>query len=127
MARDRFDFEDMEVFHRALEMIDAVDAFVEPIRGYRKALALQMFRSACSVAQNTAESTGRNGYRDRAHFLDIANSSARETGAGVAIADRLDIGSAADRRHLRELLTEIISKHTTNARLLRGRAESAKQ
>jgi four helix bundle protein len=121
MARDRFDFEAMEVLRRAMEMVEAVDSFVGPLRGYRKALAFQMFRSACSVPLNVAESTGRKGYRDRAHFLDIANGSARETGAGVAIADRLDIGTAADRRHLRVLLTEIIAMLTTNARLLRAR------
>ncbi|MGK7311576.1 MAG: four helix bundle protein [Candidatus Longimicrobiales bacterium M2_2A_002] len=127
MARNRFDFEDMQVFRRALELVEAVDDFVRPLRGYRKALASQMFRSASSVAQNVAESTGRNGYRDRARFLDIANGSARETGAGVAIADRLDIGSAEDRRYLRELLTEIISMLTTNARLLRERGRERRQ
>lgn len=110
------------MFRRTLEMIEAVDAFVRPLRGYRKALAFQMFRSACSVAHNVAESTGRHGYRDRAHFVDMVNGSARETGAGVAIADRLDIGTAAHRRHHRRHLTEIISMLTTNARLLRERA-----
>lgn len=124
MARDRFDFEDMEVFRRALELVEAVDDFVRPLRGYRRALASQMFRSASSVAQNVAESTGRNGYRDRARFLDIANGSARETGAGVTIADRLDIGTPEDRRHLRKLLTELISILTTNARLLRERSQT---
>ena len=123
MARGRFDFEGMEVFRRALELVEAVDGFVEPLRGYRRALAFQMFRSATSMAQNVAESTGRHGYRDRARFLDIANGSARETGAGVAIADRLDIGSPEDRRRLRALLTEIISMLTTSARLLRERGE----
>ena len=124
MARNRFDFEDMEVFRRAMELVEAVDEFVRPLRGYRRALASQMFRSASSVAQNVAESTGRSGHRDRARFLDIANGSARETGAGVVIADKLDIGSAEDRRHIRKLLTEIISMLTTNARLLRERGRT---
>ena len=122
MARNRFDFEGMEVFRRALELVDAVDGFVGSLRGHREALAHQIFRSASSVALNVAESTGRHGYRDRARFLDMANGSARETGAAVAIADRLEIGSDEERYHLRKLLTEIVSMLTTTARRLRERA-----
>lgn len=85
---------------------------------------MHMFDAAYSVALNVGESTGKESGLDRARFLDIANGSARETGAAVCIADRLGVGPEESRLRLRSLLVEIISMLTTQARLLRERAQS---
>ena len=122
MANDRFDFEDLKVFQKSLDLVEAADEFARHFRGHRKRLGFHLFDAANSVALNIGESTGKESRLDRARFLDIGNGSARETGAAVCIADRLDIGPADLRRRLRRLLVEIISMLTTNARLLRERA-----
>lgn len=124
MARNRFDFEDTASFQRALDLVEAADDFVRHFRGHRKSLGYHMFDAAHSVALNISESGGKESRLDRARYLDIANGSARETGAAVCIGDRLEIGPEDVRLRLRALLVELISMLTTQARLLRQRARS---
>lgn len=97
MAGNRFDFEDLEVFQRALDLVEEADGFVRHFRGHRRGLGYHLFDASYSVALNIGESTGKDSLLDRARFLDISNGSAREVGAAVCIADRLEIGPAEAR------------------------------
>lgn len=113
MPGDRFDFEMLWVFQRALELLAEVDAFVIRFCGHRRGLGWQMFDAATSSLLNIAESRGRTSGRDRAHFLDIANGSAHEVGAVVCAAEKLGIGPEAAREEIRRLALEVIAMLTT--------------
>ena len=111
--RARFDFEDLVVFRRALDLLEATDRLVYSFEGHRRKLAFNMFDAAGSVVYNIAESRGRKTTADRAHFLDVANGSAHETGAGACIAEHLRIGSPEARARVRTLSLEVIAMLTT--------------
>ena len=107
MKRDRFDFEDLAVFQQALDLLEEADRLVPHFDGHRRKLGWNMFDAAGSVVFNIAESRGRNTEADRAHFLDVAEGSAHETGAGVCIADRLGLGPPDLRARIRRLVLEV--------------------
>lgn len=117
--RERFDFEDLVVFRRALDLLEATDRLVSSFDGHRRKLGFNMFDAAGSVIYNIAESRGRKTRADRAHFLDMANGSAHETGAGACIAEHLRIGSPDARAHVRSLSLEVIAMLTTMTARLR--------
>lgn len=122
MKRDRFDFEELAVFQRALDLLVETDGLVVHFRGHRKPMGFNMVDAAGSVVYNIAESRGRKTVPDRAHFLDMANGSAPETGGGVCIADRLQIGTQEHRNRIRTLAVEVIAMLTTMTKNLRSRA-----
>ena len=121
MRHDRFEFEDLLVFQRALDLLQETDRLVPLFRGHRKKLGFNMLDAAGSVVYNIAESRGRRTVPDRAHFLDMANGSAHETAAGICIADRLDVGTEQHRARLRKLAQDVIAMLTTITRKLRSR------
>ena len=119
MPRLRFDFEGMAVFQRSLDLLEETDQLIRHFQGHRKGLGFNMYDAAGSVVFNIAESRGRRTMRDRAHFLDMANGSAHETGAGVCIADRLNLGPAESRARVRSASLEIIAMLTAMTKRMR--------
>ena len=103
-----FDFERLEVYQRAVDLVVLVDRFAPLFTGARRHLGWQLHRAAASVPLNIAEGSGRFGKLDKSHFYVMATGSAMECAAIVDIAERLDIGEASARAQLRQAL-----EHTT--------------
>lgn len=125
MGTDRFDFEDLDVFQRSLDLLERTDDLCRHFKGHRRGLGWHLFDASYSISLNIAEGSGRTSNMDRAHYLDIANGSAREAGGGVCIADRLDIGPPDLRREVRILLIRIISMLTKMTRSLRAKGKGS--
>jgi four helix bundle protein len=119
MRRDRFEFEGLVVFRKAVDLVEEVDRMVSHFQGHRRSTGLQMYDSATSIALNVAESRRRTTRADRARFLDIANGSASETAGALCIADRLEVGPEPARTRIRSLLHEIMAMLSTMTRTLR--------
>jgi four helix bundle protein len=103
-----FDFERLDVYQRAVEVVVLVDRFAPLFTGPRRHLGWQLHRAATSIPLNIAEASGRFRKLDKAHFYVMATGSAMECAAILDIADRLDIGEASARSQLRQTL-----EHTT--------------
>jgi four helix bundle protein len=116
MERDRFEFEGLNVFQKALDLLEETDRLAVHFRGHRRGLGFQMFESASSIVLNLTESRRRTTRRDQARFLDMANGSASETGGALCIADRLRIGPEATRQRIRALILEVTAMLTAMAR-----------
>jgi four helix bundle protein len=119
MERDRFEFEGLAVFQKALHLVEETDRLAVHFRGHRRGLGFHMFDAASSVVLNLTESRRRTTRPDRARFLDMANGSASETGGALCVADRLRIGPEAVRRRIRGLILEITAMLTAMTRNLR--------
>lgn len=122
-SRRGFDHEKLEVYQLSLELVEAVDRFVDRFTGARKHLGWQMHRAGCSIPLNIAEGNGWFGAKDRARFLAIAIGSSLECAAIVDIADRLGTGSEEDRQAIRGLLGSIVRMLIVLSRNLRDDAE----
>lgn len=123
MRRDRFDFEELTVFRKALDLVAETDRFVIHLSGHRRGLGFQMFDAASSVVLNLAESRRRTGRADRARFLDMANGSASETAGALCIAERLNAGPEEARRRIRTLALEVIAMLSSMAGNMRRPAD----
>ncbi|MGK7311465.1 MAG: four helix bundle protein [Candidatus Longimicrobiales bacterium M2_2A_002] len=103
-----FDHERLEVYKRSLELVEAVDRFVYRFAGNRRHLGWQLHRAASSIPLNIAEGNGRYRRNDKAQFFVVATGSALECAAVLDIGERLNVGSATERAHMRALLVEIV-------------------
>jgi four helix bundle protein len=85
-----FAFEDLEVYHLAVELAADVYKLLEVFPESEKfALTQQMKRSVTSIALNIAEGRGRGTDKDFARFLLQSRGSLLETVSGFHLAERL--------------------------------------
>jgi four helix bundle protein len=83
-----FDFEKLEVYQKALEVVDAAYDVARSFPAHeRYGLGDQLRRAAISIPLNIAEGSGRTK-RDFHHFLRNARSSCYEYAAVLQIAQR---------------------------------------
>ena len=71
------------------------------------ALGDQIRRSASSVTSNIAEGSGRNSYKERIHFIEIAYGSLMETFSQLQIAQNLGYLTAKDIDDIRPSFIEV--------------------
>jgi four helix bundle protein len=84
-----FRFERLRVWHKAIELYDAVDDMAEGLTGRdRLILADQLRRAALSVSSNIAEGSGRETVKDSQHFYTVAKGSAFEVVSVAAVCQR---------------------------------------
>ncbi|MFD0893320.1 four helix bundle protein [Luteolibacter ambystomatis] len=75
-----FNFEKLEVWHKAIEFADAVYAATRHFPSEERfGLTNQMRRAAVSISSNIAEGSSRSSRADYARFLEIATGSLFET------------------------------------------------
>jgi len=81
MDKDRFAFEDLEVWQEAIDFADRCLNMVENLESDHKHYRLiEQLESACtSVSLNIAEGKGRFSRKEFVHFLYIARGSLFET------------------------------------------------
>jgi len=70
-------------------------------------LISQMRRCTVSISSNIAEGTGRHSNKDKAHFTEIAYSSALELLNQTIISNDLEFISDVDYNLIRESISEI--------------------
>jgi len=71
-------------------------------------LTSQVSASALSIQLNIAEGNGREGKKDKAQFLRIAQGSANETVAGLTVAKRLGLVEDPLRLEVRGRLYRVV-------------------
>ena len=103
----RLGHERLEVYDRALDLVELADSVAIGFTGTRRHLGWQLHKAACSVVLNIAEGNGRFRPLDKAQFFVIASGSTLECAAVLDIAERLGVGSADDRQTMRSLLESI--------------------
>ena len=71
-----FNFERLEVWHKAIELADTVYSATRAFPAdERFGLTNQMRRAAVSISSNIAEGSSRNSRKDFARFVEIATGS----------------------------------------------------
>ncbi len=104
-----FDFEKLDVFTVAVEMVICVDAIAGALPKGRGYMRDQLRRAANSVPLNIAEGAGEFAPAEKARFYRIAKRSATEAAAQVIVASRLGLAPGADVPKARELLHRLVS------------------
>ena len=92
-----FNFEELEVWHKAIEFADSVYTITRSFPGdERFGLTNQMRRSAVSISSNIAEGSSRNSRKDFARFIEIATGSVFEVVSQSFIARNQGLLDPAD-------------------------------
>jgi four helix bundle protein len=83
-----FRFENLKVWHRAVELYDGIDDLVVELPRRQAELARQLLRATLSISSNIAEGSGRETQKDFKHFLTMAKGSAYEVASLLTIGWR---------------------------------------
>ncbi len=87
---DSFSFEKLEVYKKAKGYVKDIYSLTYKFpQSERYCLCDQLKRAAVSIASNIAEGSGRNSYRDKSHFVEIAYGSLMETLCQLQISTEL--------------------------------------
>jgi four helix bundle protein len=96
-----FNFEKLEVWHRAIEFADLVYSITRAFPAdERFGLTNQMRRAAVSISSNIAEGTSRISKADFARFVEIATGSVFEVVSQATISNRQGLLADADYQRL---------------------------
>ena len=90
MENKNFSFEDLDVYQAARKLVRDVYRLQQKFpQTETYALGDQIRRSASSVTSNIAEGSGRNSFKEKAHFIEIAYGSLMEAFSQLQIAQDL--------------------------------------
>lgn len=106
---DRFDFQRLDAFAVATDMVVCVDGIAEQLPAGRGYIRDQLRRAANSVALNIAEGAGEFAPAEKARFYRIARRSAIEVAAQLNIAARLQIAPTVQIEAADTLLLRLVS------------------
>ena len=91
MDEKKFSFENLEVYKTARVLVGDVYRLQHKFPKYETyALGDQVRRSASSVTSNIAEGSGRNSFKEKSHFIEIAYGSLMEAFSQLQIAQDLE-------------------------------------
>ncbi len=99
----------LDVYHRALELLDHVDRIQVLIPPGRAHLKDQLDRAGTSIVLNIAEGAGEFSLADKQRFYRMARRSATETAAILDILERRKSVAADQIEPARELLVRVVS------------------
>jgi len=92
-----FSFEGLEVYKAARILVRDIYRLQHKFPKFETyALGDQIRRSSSSVTSNIAEGSGRNSFKEKSHFLEIAYGSLMEAFSQLQIAQDLDYLSQSD-------------------------------
>jgi four helix bundle protein len=104
-----FDHERLDVYQRALELLDLCDTILEKLPAGRAHLKDQLDRAATSIVLNVAEGAGEFSPDEKRRFYRIARRSATESAAILHIMARRGHTPADLAQQARDLLGRIVS------------------
>ncbi|NIM29689.1 MAG: four helix bundle protein [Gammaproteobacteria bacterium] len=104
-----FDHERLDVYQRALDVLDLCDAVAEHMPAGRAHLRDQLDRAATSVVLNIAEGAGEFSGNEKRRFYRIARRSATETAAILHIVARRGHGPDDQVEQARQVLVRVVS------------------
>jgi four helix bundle protein len=104
-----FDHDKLDVYQRALELLDVVDRIVEQMPPGRAHLKDQFDRAATSIVLNVAEGAGEFSPADKRRFYRMARRSGTESAAIVEVIRRRRHAPGPLLDSARELLLRIVS------------------
>lgn len=103
-----FSFEKLDVYQKARELVKDVYQLQKRFpKEERYELGDQIRRSVVSVTSNIAEGSGRDSYKEKIHFLEIAFGSLMETFSQLQNAQDLDYILENDVENLRPKFEEV--------------------
>jgi len=96
-----FNFEKLDVWHKAIEYADEVYTITRAFPDdERFGLTSRMRRAAVSISSNIAEGTSRHSRDEYVHFLEIATGSIYEVVSQAMISKRQGFLSESDYKRL---------------------------
>jgi four helix bundle protein len=99
----------LDVYQRALDLLEHIDQIYESMPPGRAHLKDQLDRAATSIVLNVAEGAGEFSPDEKRRFYRIARRSATESAAILHIMARRGHAPADCAQQARELLTRIVS------------------
>jgi four helix bundle protein len=111
----QFDFEKLDVYQAAIEVVVLIDKVTESFPRGRAYLTDQLQRAGTSIALNIAEGAGEFSTNEKSRFYRMTKRSATETAAILEISKRSNIISEEHYRNSRELLIRIVMMLTKMA------------
>ena len=116
-----FSFEGLEVYNTARILVRDIYRLQHKFPKYETyALGDQIRRSASSVTSNIAEGSGRNSFKEKSHFIEIAYGSLMEVFSQLDIACDLGYISQEEFEQMEFLINE-------EAKMLSGLIAKRKQ
>lgn len=107
MKDNHFNFEDLKVYRKSLELMDQVYETTLQYPGHERFnLTSQFRRAALSISLNIAEGSGATN-KQNLHFLDIATRSLKECVVCTTVSQRRGYIDDAKHNLLRSDLVEI--------------------
>lgn len=104
-----FDHDRLDVYQRALELLDLTDRIIDAMPSGRAHLKDQLDRAANSIVLNVAEGAGEFSLADKQRFYRIARRSATESAAILDIIRRRGNSPPDLLAQARDLLVRIVS------------------
>jgi four helix bundle protein len=104
-----FDHERLDVYQRALEVLDLCDEILEQMPLGRAHLKDQLDRAATSIVLNVAEGAGEFSHDEKCRFYRMARRSATEAAAILHLVARRRHGPEDKLRAARELLDRVVA------------------
>jgi len=103
-----FSFEKLDVYRKARELVKDVYLLQQRFpKEERYELGDQIRRSVVSVTSNIAEGSGRDSYKEKIHFLEIAFGSLMETFSQLQNAQDLGYINVNEVENLRPKFEEV--------------------
>lgn len=108
MEQRRFSFEGLEVYQAARVLVRDIYRLQQKFpKSETYALGDQIRRSASSVTSNIAEGSGRNSFKEKPHFIEIAYGSQMEAFSQLQIAQDLDYLAQEEIDNIRPSFIEV--------------------
>lgn len=106
-----YPFEKLEVYHLAKQLISLTYKLCENMpKSENYILASQVKRAALSITANIAEGAGRATANDRAHFINLAYSSALECISHISLVCQLNLIEPQKEKEYRLLVNQVTLK-----------------
>ena len=103
-----FSFEKLRVYGKARELVKEVYALQKKFpKEERYELGDQIRRSITSVTSNIAEGAGRDSYKEKVHFLEIAFGSLMEAFSQLQNAQDLGYVNESDVENVRPMFEDV--------------------
>lgn len=110
--RMTLDHTKLDVYHRALDLLDLLDRLIDGLPPGRAHLKDQLDRAGTSVVLNIAEGAGEFSLPDKQRFYRMAKRSATETSAIIDILGRRGQAPADLLQPIQDLIVRVVSMLT---------------